>query len=71
MTVYELIDCLHAGHRAYVSVDEIAATISSWLAELGVDSPLAEDLGRAVCAGDWPTAHHVANYLSVEVAVAA
>jgi hypothetical protein len=32
---------------------------------------LVEDLARAVCASDWPAAHGIADYLSIEVTVAA
>jgi hypothetical protein len=54
-----------------VSGAAIASTVSAWLAELEVDSFLVADLADAICAGDWPTAHGIASYLSVEVAVAA
>lgn len=70
-TIYQLTDCLHDGHIARVPADEIAATVSAWLAELGADSPMVDDLARAVCAGDWPTAYAIANYLSIEVTIAA
>ena len=50
---------------------QIATTVSAWLAELGAHSPLAEDLARAVHAGDWPAARAIGEYLSVDVIVAA
>jgi hypothetical protein len=51
--------------------DRIAATVSAWLAELGVDSPMTEDLARAGRAGDWPAVHAISDWLSVDVLVAA
>jgi hypothetical protein len=71
MTIYQVTDRLHDRRTVYMRGNEIAATISAWLAELGVDSPMAEDLADAVRAGDWPSAHCIADYLSVEVTVAA
>ena len=49
----------------------IASIVSAWLAELGADSPLVEDLARAPCVGDWSSACAVGDQLSVDVAVAA
>jgi hypothetical protein len=69
--IYQVTDLLHREHTARVPGDEIAATVSMWLAELGADSPLATDLGQAVRAGDWPTVHAIGERLSVDVAVAA
>jgi hypothetical protein len=70
-TIYQVTDRLHREYTVRVPGDEIAATVSSWLAELGADSPLATDLGQAVRAGDWPTVHAIGERLSVDVAVAA
>lgn len=70
-TIYRITDQLHAGHMARVRGDEIAATVSAWLADLGAHSPLADDLSRAVNAGDWPTTHAICDRLSLDVAVAA
>ncbi len=70
-TVYQIADRLHAGRMVRVSSDQIAATVSGWLAELGADSPLADDLARAVRVGDWPVAHALEDFLSVDVTVAA
>ena len=50
---------------------EIATTVSAWLAELGVHSPLVDELARAVDAGDWAAALGIGDYLSVDVTVAA
>lgn len=50
-----------------VLVDEISA----WLAELGAQSPLADDLAHAVRAGDRPAAYAIGEHLSVDVAIAA
>jgi hypothetical protein len=71
MTIYQLSDRLHDGRTVRVQADQIAATVASWLAELGACSPLVELLSRAVRDGDWPAAHGIAEYLSVEVQVAA
>jgi hypothetical protein len=71
MTIYQLTDRLHDGRTVRVQADQIGATVASWLAELGACSPLAELLGQAVRDGDWPATHGIADYLSVEVQVAA
>jgi hypothetical protein len=71
MTIYTLTDRLHDGRTVRVREDEIVVTVSSWLAELGVRSPLVETLGRAVRNRDWPAAYVIADFLSVDVAVAA
>ncbi|WP_372516794.1 hypothetical protein [Mycobacterium szulgai] len=71
MTVYHITDQLHAGRVADVPADQIAPTVSAWLAELGVQSPLVEDLARAARAGDWPAVYAVGEHLSVEVTLAA
>ena len=68
VTTYQLTDRLRDGHAVDVSADEIVTTVSGWLAELGAASPLVEDLAQAVRAGDWPKAHSLGDYLSVEVA---
>jgi hypothetical protein len=70
-TTYEIVDRLHVGRAVRVPGDRIASVVSTWLAELGVDSPLAEDLGRAARAGNWPAVHAIGDSLSVEVMVAA
>lgn len=70
-SVYQIADRLHSGRAARVSSDEIAATVSRWLAELGADSPLVDDLARAVSAGNWSAAHALEDLLSVDVTVAA
>jgi hypothetical protein len=46
---------------AEVSGNEIATTDSAWSAELGVDSPLVEDLAQAVRACDWAAAAPLAS----------
>ncbi len=69
-TLYQLTDRLHGGHMARVPVQEITATVSAWLAELGAHSPLVDDLARAVRVGDWPAAHALSECLSVEVTIA-
>ena len=70
-TIYRVTDCLHQGRTVHVPCDELVTTISAWLAELGADSPLVEDLARAVRAGDWPAAYALGESLSVDVTVAA
>ena len=69
-TIYQLTDRLHEGHIARVPAHQIPATVSAWLAELGADSPLVDDLERAVRGGDWPTAHALGECLSIEIALA-
>ena len=69
MTIYQLIDRPH-GHTMRGPAEEIMATVSSWLAEFGACSSLVESLGCAVRDGNWPAAHGIADYLSVEVQVA-
>lgn len=70
-TVYEVRDRLHDGRARRVRSDEIAATVSGWLAELDVQSPLVDDLARAVRVGNWAAAYAVCDVLGVDVAVAA
>jgi hypothetical protein len=68
---YRVTQCLRDGHTAEVSESDVATTVSAWLAELGADSPLVDDLAQAVRAGDWPTVRAVGEYLSVDVTMAA
>ena len=70
-TIFQVTDCLHQGRTVRVPCDELATTVSAWLAELGAGSPLVEDLARAVGAGDWPAAYALGESLSVDVTVAA
>jgi hypothetical protein len=70
-TIFQVTDLLHRGHTVRVPGDEIAATVSAWLAELGAHSPLVTDLVQAVGAGDWPTVYVIGERLSVDVTVAA
>jgi hypothetical protein len=69
--MYQVSDRLHEGRTAHVPGNEIATTVSAWLAELSAHSPLVDDLARAVHAGDWPAALGIGDYLSVDVTVAA
>jgi hypothetical protein len=72
MPIYQVSDRLCRGRTVQVCGDEIAATVSAWLAELGAaHSPLVEDLARAVREGNWPAAHGISEYLSVDVSVSA
>lgn len=70
-TIYRLTDRLREGRSVHVSGEEIATTVSAWLAELGAHSPLVDDLARAVHAGDWPAAAALGEYLCVDVTMAA
>jgi hypothetical protein len=69
-TIYQLTDRLHDGHMARVPAHQITTTVSAWLAEVGVHSPLVDDLARAVRIGDWPATYALSDCLSVDVAVA-
>ncbi|OBI82203.1 hypothetical protein [Mycobacterium sp. 1245805.9] len=69
--LYRVTDCLHQGRTVAVPGHEIAHVVAAWLAELGADSPLADDLERAVRVGDWAAARTVGDQLSVDVAVIA
>ncbi|MFZ1177553.1 MAG: hypothetical protein WAO15_15035 [Mycobacterium sp.] len=68
-TIYQLTDRLHDGHIARVPAHQITATVSGWLEELGVHSPLVDDLERAVRGGDWAAAHALGERLSIEIAL--
>jgi len=68
---YRLTDRLHAGRTARVPADGIGATIAAWLADFDVDSPMVDDLARALRCGDWPTVHALAEQLSIDVSLAA
>lgn len=67
--LYRVADRLHPGRAVHVPGHEIAHVVSAWLAELGADSPLVNELARAACVGDWAAAHAVGDQLSVDVAV--
>jgi len=67
---YQLTDRLHTGRTVHVAADDINSTVSAWLAELGVHSPLVEELARLVRDGEWAAAYAIADRLSVDVAVA-
>lgn len=67
---YVVVDRLHGRRAIAVPGDRIAATVSSWLAELGADSPLIDALASAAQCRDWPTVYALGERLSVEVMVA-
>jgi hypothetical protein len=69
--IYRITHRLHSDRTADVPCSEIPTTVAAWLAELGVTSPLVEDLARAVNADDWAAAHTIGEFLSVDVTVAA
>ncbi|MEE6179725.1 hypothetical protein [Mycobacterium sp. 050134] len=71
VTMYRVTDRLHSERTVAVPGHQIAATVSAWLAELGVHTPLVDDLARAACIGDWATAYAVGERLSVDVTPAA
>lgn len=71
LPIYQITGRLHGGRTVHVPADEIVATVSAWLAEIGAASPLVENLAEAVRADDWPTTHSLSDVLSVDVAVAA
>ena len=60
--IYRITHRLHEGRTADVPCSEIPTVVSSWLAELGVRSPLVEDLARAVSADDWPAAYAIGEF---------
>jgi hypothetical protein len=70
-TVYQIADRLRRGRAVRVTSDEIAATVSAWLAELEVETPMVDELARAVRAGNWTAARALEDLLSVDVTVAA
>ncbi|KKC04727.1 hypothetical protein [Mycobacterium nebraskense] len=69
-TMYRVTDRLHGGRTVRVPGHEIAPIVSTWLAELGVHSPLPAELARAACVGDWSAAYVIGDQLSVDVAIA-
>ncbi|WP_156685570.1 hypothetical protein [Mycobacterium sp. Marseille-P9652] len=68
--MYRVSDRLHSGRAVWVPGHQIAPLVSGWLAELGVHSPLVDDLARAACAGDWAAAYAFGDQLSVDVSLA-
>ncbi|MHA7651108.1 hypothetical protein ACX9NE_18550 [Mycobacterium sp. ML4] len=69
--LYHVTDLLHDGRVVDVPGHRIAPTVSAWLAELGAESPLVDDLARAAQAGDWAAVHAVGEHLCVDVRLAA
>jgi hypothetical protein len=68
-TTYEIVDSLHTRRVVGVTGEDIAATVSGWLAELGAASPLADKLAAAARCGDWSRVHVLEDELSVRVMV--
>jgi len=68
--IYEITDRLQDGRTVRVPGNQILHTVSAWLGELGVDSPLVGDLACAVRSGDWPVAYSLGERLSVDITVA-
>ena len=69
--IYQIADRLHEGRTVRVASGDIVTTVSAWLAELGTQSPMVEDLAHAVCTDDWPAVYVIGERLSVDVTVAA
>lgn len=65
--LYRITDSLHTERTALVPGSDIATTVSAWLAELGIHTPLVDDLASAVRSGDWASAYAIGEYLSVLV----
>jgi len=68
---YQVCDRLHKDRIVNVRASEIAGTVSIWLADLGVQSPLVEQLAAAVQSGDWANVRAICERLSVDVSYAA
>ncbi|MEZ0052249.1 hypothetical protein ABIA30_003261 [Mycobacterium sp. MAA66] len=67
---FVVVDRLHGRRAVAVPGEQVAATVSAWLAELDVDSPLIDELALAVQRQDWPAVYALGERLSVEVMVA-
>lgn len=65
--IFHITDRLNDARTVDVPGHRIAPTVSAWLAELDVESPLVEDLAEAAQKGDWSAVHAVGEHLSVEV----
>lgn len=64
---FRVSDRLHEERSVTVTAHEIATTVAGWLADLGVHSPLTQQLADAVGKGDWSTARAIADNLAVTV----
>jgi hypothetical protein len=69
--LYQVTDRLHEERTVRVPCNAIGPMVSTWLAELGANSPMVDDLARAVRNGDWSAVYAVGDRLSIHVAVAA
>lgn len=69
-TRYVVSDRLHQERQACVTEDQLTATVSAWLGELGVQSALPLEFTHAVCTGDWPSVYAIADTLAIDVIVA-
>lgn len=67
---FVVVDRLHGRRADEVPGEQIAATVSSWLAELDVDTPLIDALESAAQSQDWPTVYALGERLSIDVMVA-
>ena len=63
---FRVSDRLHEERSVTVAAHEIATTVAAWLAELGVQTPLVDQLASAVIKGDWMAARAIADHLSVD-----
>ena len=68
--IYQIADRLHEQRTARVTGYAIATTVSAWLAELGVQSTMTEDLAQAVRSSNWPAVYAIGEHLSVDVTIA-
>ena len=64
--IFRVSDRVHEERSVTVAAHEIAATVAAWLAELGVQTPLVDQLASAVIKGDWMAARAIADHLSVD-----
>lgn len=65
--LYRITDSLRTERTALVPGSDIATTVSGWLAELGIHTPLVDELAWAVRSGDWASAYAIGEHLSVRV----
>ena len=68
--ICRITQSLRGGRTVEVPAHAVATTVSGWLAELGVVSPLVDELATAIRIGDWSAARAIGEYLSVDVTVA-
>jgi hypothetical protein len=67
---YAVRQRVHESRTIYIPANELAATVTEWLAEMGACSPLVEHLAQEVDANNWPAAHSISECLGIEVTIA-